>query len=78
MECYFCGWSGGKHHPACPNTNRITQNESDWRKGHADWRAGKPVQVPDNASYMLGFTAGNVALEEAENGFNPVIEGRQW
>jgi len=72
MDCYYCGWKNGHHDPNCPQ-----EKNNDWEQGYSDGRAGLPNQR-DDPVYLLGYGRGVVALEEAENGFDPIVEGRQW
>ena len=40
-QCYYCGWSGGKHDPACPEVVPNPENAKKlWRQGWDDGRAG--------------------------------------
>ena len=80
MDCHYCGWSGGKHDPACPAEcppDVSQRRRAYWEIGKADGRTGKPCAF-DNPSYRLGYNQGVIALEESGNGFNPTHEGRQW
>lgn len=47
--------------------------DTGWRDG----RAGKEPTSKD-ATYMIGWGSGNVALEEVQNGYRPGIDGGQW
>lgn len=71
-DCYFCGWREGKHDPYCPRKETV-----EWKEGKSDGRSGKDA-AHRGPVYQLGFGRGVVAREEAENGFDPVAEGRQW
>lgn len=77
MDCSYCRGSF-EHNPNCPksapnNFGRRTR----WMEGYSDGRRGSSSNSED-PSYSLGYDRGLVALEEAENGFNPVHEDRQW
>jgi len=78
MTCYHCGQSGG-HHEACPDTRGVKADAIRvWLLGYQDGRAGRAKALPDDPTYILGYTRGECAAEEAENGFDPVREGHQW
>lgn len=47
-----------------------------YETGWNDARAGKEP-TSKNATYMIGWGSGNVALEEAENGYDPRFDGGQ-
>lgn len=82
MKCNFCRWAKGHHDENCPNSvcddndTRMTQ----WNRGYKDGRSGAVncKANDENETYVIGYATGNIALEEAQNGFNPVIEGHQW
>ena len=78
MCCHYCRRGLGKHNPACPESMPIdSQRRMLWDRGQSDGRRGQPSNSSDPA-YSLGYDQGIIAIEEAANGFNPVIEGRQW
>lgn len=79
MECRYCGYKKGSHHSACPSAlcTGGAERREIWQGGFNDGRAGK-TEMSQNATYLLGYGVGIVALEEAQNGFNPVTEGCQW
>ena len=73
LTCRFCGWFN-RHNPNCPV---VTKNRAVWEAGY---EAGRKGHVFDhrNPTWVIGFLQGNIALEEAQNGFDPISEGRQW
>lgn len=75
-ECVICMGTKGHHAKGCPNENRA--NHAEYRRG---WEADRSRQsLPEGASdaFRLGWSHGDRAADEAENGFNPMHEGRQW
>lgn len=76
--CIYCG-SGNGHHGACPKAlcTDGAERQRIWQEGYEDGRSGKE-EMSQNVTYLLGFNHGAVAFEEAQNGFDPVAEGRQW
>ncbi len=77
MRCWSCRWSDGRHDPACPDFLKTKEAKAMYETGWNDARAGKEP-TSKNATYMIGWGSGNVALEEAENGYRPGIDGGQW
>lgn len=78
MRCHYCRWGLGKHDPSCPASEpNDSVRRARWDRGQSDGRRGQP-SASDDSTYSLGYSRGAAALEEAENGFNPVHEGRQW
>lgn len=81
MSCEYCKWNGGKHDPHCPY--QFVLRDAEWvikfvpavRKlydeGWDDGRARKEMRS-DDPTYRLGWLAGECALEEYENGYDPV------
>ena len=81
-DCYYCAWRNGHHDPHCPQRQLHSEtvfvlHKTLWEAGYKKGRGGQEP-TNDDPVYMLGYGRGVVALEEAENGFDPVIEGRQW
>jgi hypothetical protein len=70
MSCYFCGWHKGGHSPNCPAGDRAA--EARFRKGWDEGKSGALNPSSDEPAFVLGFHRGEVALEEAQNGFDPV------
>ena len=73
-RCHYCKWERGCHDPACPAIAPQEHRENaleDYRRGAKEGRAGKDLPVMENATYRLGWLSGVVALEEAENGYDP-------
>ena len=76
MQCVYCGWRRGGHDPQCPNAMSQGSVEretalADFRRGRDHGRGGKEPEPNSNPAYMLGWGQGVVALEEAENGYDP-------
>lgn len=84
--CSFCAWGSGLHDPHCPSNKETHSFVSDdgewvakfrpsevrvWNEGWTDGRRGCDPQQ-DNLVYQLGYSRGQVALEEYENGYDPV------
>lgn len=81
VRCEYCKWDDGKHNPHCPY--QIILRDAEWvtklipairklyHEGWDDGRAGKEEQQND-PTYRLGFCEGARALEEYENGYDPV------
>lgn len=67
-KCPYCSWRDNKHDPRCPQ-----QYSPQWDRGWKDGRSGKSMQE-DDEEYNLGWGEGLVALEEAENGYDPRFE----
>lgn len=74
-KCRMCKWSGrSEHDEACPKAATSAAEESRRQKifdqGETDGRQGRQKTSVD-ATYRLGYSLGNCALEEVENGFDP-------
>ncbi|MBI2049183.1 MAG: hypothetical protein HYT29_02000 [Parcubacteria group bacterium] len=71
-QCMWCGYYHGGHAAGCPSNFPANSPERNmYRAGRQDGRSGNAEAFPENSSYALGFRAGIVALEEAQNGFDP-------
>ncbi len=71
-QCMRCGYYHGGHAAGCPsNFPAHSPERNAYRAGRQDGRSGKAEALPENPSYALGFREGVVALEEAQNGFDP-------
>lgn len=68
MKCHYCGYRDGHHDPLCPKPG--SPEMATWNRGESDGRAGKEP-AESGKIYMMGWGVGNVALEEAANGFDP-------
>ena len=69
MRCQYCGYRLGQHNPNCPKPGSVAMEI--WQRGERDGRAGKELALHTLESYQLGWIQGNIALEEAQNGFDP-------
>lgn len=83
--CSLCGWGGGLHDLHCPDNKEthtvlcdgewvikfVPAEKILWHEGWVDGRAGRDPQK-DEPVYLLGYSRGQVALEEYENGYDPV------
>ena len=77
-RCHYCGYSKGGHNPNCPHPSPKldfapkpwTRQVQTWDRGYRYGRAGVNERVPtdNDPIYLLGWSQGNVALEEYENG----------
>ena len=86
MDCRYCRYHSGGHHPKCPTLAEEGSMERKlymiaWDGGYEDGRTGverryeaprtqqeRDAQPRAQAVYDLGYLAGEVALESAENG----------
>ena len=75
-QCHYCGWTGDCHDPNCPKP--ASSEMAEWRRSWQEGRRG--CEPPTGASklFVMGWHQGNIALEEAQNGFDPSDEGHQW
>ncbi len=76
MRCQYCSWSQNQHDPKCPKRPGAFPWELEyWERGYRDGRQGKicfrDAERPFGDLYQMGWKQGNVALEEAQNGFDP-------
>lgn len=73
LRCTLCAHERGTHDDACPERAapgmRIVADH-DYSRGYRDGRSGRAIDVGSPA-YRLGWRCGVVALEEAENGYDP-------
>lgn len=76
-RCWDCRWSGGAHDPSCPVALKTPESRITFQKGWDDGRRGDDPKSKDE-TYLLGWSSGVVALEEAENGYRPGVDGGQW
>ena len=79
MRCLYCGYSEGGHNVACPESvsgDAKAKAHKAWQEGYRLGRGGRGERpaVDMSAAYNLGYGQGVVALEEAENGFDPRFE----
>ena len=84
-QCFSCRFGAPKHEDGCPELAASAEEKralkSDFNRGWSDGRSGKfgrcGETIPQDASrsYHLGYGQGNVAREEAENGFDPARDG---
>lgn len=71
MKCRYCGYRDGHHDPLCPKPG--SPEMEIWERGYKDGRQGKSGELgwAFNLLYTMGWKEGNIALEEAANGFDP-------
>ena len=74
-SCHYCGYGEPGHNVACPDSMMTAAAKAvahkSWEAGYQDGRSGKPMRTDASATYSLGYGRGVVALEEAENGYDP-------
>lgn len=73
MRCSRCAWEQG-HDPSCPEQIQdVALKEAVLRDYDEGYRAGRSgLEIRSNKGpYKLGWGRGVVALEEAENGYDP-------
>lgn len=76
MQCHYCGYRNGGHDSLCPKPG--TPEMAEWDRGWREGRRGKESPTGASKLFKMGWGRGNIALEESQNGFDPVHEGRQW
>lgn len=73
-RCSYCRqghankFSQIKHKTGCPRV--IRAHEGIYQDGWNDGRTGKPAKSKEPA-YLMGYSNGECAAEEAENGWRP-------
>ncbi|MBI4086685.1 hypothetical protein HY416_01735 [Candidatus Kaiserbacteria bacterium] len=72
-QCIWCGAYKNGHDDGCPSAFPAHSPEKNsYHAGWRDGRAGKTEPtLQESKFYMCGFGLGIVALEEAQNGFDP-------
>ncbi len=79
LPCIYCRWVGESHGGDCPATSWNPGLEKlNYEMGWDDGRCGKPAVSGANKYYLCGYKNGEIAAEEAYNGFNPVFDHGQW
>ncbi|TSC84313.1 MAG: hypothetical protein G01um101413_608 [Parcubacteria group bacterium Gr01-1014_13] len=73
-SCPYCSYGEPGHDKACPESmsgQAKVLAQKSCQAGYRQGRSGKPEPTDASASYSLGYGRGIVALEEAENGYDP-------
>lgn len=75
-RCYYCRYERGGHDAYCPyvarNTGEAQFAMDEWHRGRDDGADGRQPRN-GNPIYMLGWKAGEIALEEQQNGYDPRV-----
>ena len=82
-RCRYCDYGELRHGEDCPATKEgqeKTTAMADYENGYKRGRNSDHLEAEEGKSpaYHYGYSNGLVALEEAENAFDPISEGRQW
>ena len=73
-SCHYCGYGEPGHDKACPESmsgEAKIRAHKVWEAGYQMARSGRQNPTDPSATYSLGYGRGVVALEEAENGYDP-------
>jgi hypothetical protein len=74
MKCFMCAWERF-HDTRCPEAQPPNFKAGAYLERSRGYQAGRSGEGigdgPNEPSYVLGYGRGVVALEEAENGFDP-------
>ena len=74
MKCYMCNWECF-HDTRCPEAappNLKAGQRLEYQQGYRAGRSGNGIgEGSVTGAYTMGYGRGVVALEEAENGYDP-------
>jgi hypothetical protein len=54
------------------------KESAEHKRGYQEGRAGKRCDPNGSEEYRRGWKQGEIALEEAENGYNASADPRDW
>jgi hypothetical protein len=84
MDCQFCQRATG-HSSGCPASLPVPDRKAAKAAYHLGWTSGRAGFEPESSfkagpdeAWKMGWVNGTSALEEAENGFQPGVDGGQW